>query len=84
MEEKGRGSACVNDQAQPIGCPWQLLCYKTSTVECRMAVSQRLPDARCQMNCDMYTHLTALTTKMKELQEELHVATCAKRAAETS
>ena len=47
-----------------------------------MAVSQRLPDARCQMNCDMYTHLTVLTEQVRELQEKLHDATCEKRKAE--
>lgn len=83
MEEGMRGPA-QETKARPIGCPWQLLNYAVQLVECRLAVSQRLQDARCQPNCDVYTHLTALNEKIKTLQEELHDATCEKRAEETT
>lgn len=76
MEKRVRGPESDGQQAQPIGCPWQLLSYATQCIECRLAVSQCLPDARCQVNCDMYTHLTALTEQIRGLQEELHDATC--------
>ena len=83
MDERVRGAEGVGDQARPIGCPWQVLCYKTHTVDCRLQIAQRAPDQRCQQNCDMYTHLTEINTALKETKEDLHAATCEKRAAET-
>ena len=83
MEERVREPEERRHKAQPIGCPWQLLCYATHTMECRLQIAQRSPDVRCQPNCDVYTHLQTLNAQIKKLQEELHDAKCAANAKST-
>ena len=81
MAERVREPEGIDDQARPVGCPWQLLCRKTQQEECRVRIANREQDTRCFPRCDMYQHLVALDQRLRHTQEELHDAKCKEKSA---
>ena len=80
MEERVREPEERHHKAQPVGCPWQVLSFRTNTVDCRLKIAQQAPDQQCQTNCDAYTTISSLNEKIKKLGDELHDAKCEKQA----